>query len=375
MTKRMMVTTVVLLIGQGAYAAVPPSQPKTSEPGGSVYHHRVVTKSACGQGDTKSWIFEPDDPKPAQAPLIVFNHGWGGTNPATYGAWIEHLVRRGNIVVYPVYQDEEEWRYPTNKITPNAIAAVKNALECMRADVKRYVQPDMEKFAILGHSAGGLITANMAALAASAGLPVPKAIMCVQPGKTWAKSERVAIPLDDLSSITSDTLLLVVVGDHDQVVQDVDAKKIFKGARQIPLHQKDFVVMVSDAHGVPALEADHFAPVAVNEAYNVEQKKKTGGLRNRQESYARPKIRQRLAQRKTEADHRLDYLHNAVNRGKCSVNALDYYGLWKLFDGLYGAAFFGKDQEYALGNTPKQRSMGVWSDGVAVQELHVTDEP
>jgi hypothetical protein len=57
------------------------------------------------------------------------------------------------------------------------------------------------------------------------------------------------------------------------------------------------------------------------------------------------------------------------------VNALDYYGTWKLFDGLIDAAFTGKNRDYALGNTPQQRFMGVWSDGVPVKELKVTDKP
>jgi hypothetical protein len=57
------------------------------------------------------------------------------------------------------------------------------------------------------------------------------------------------------------------------------------------------------------------------------------------------------------------------------VNALDYYGTWKLFDALTDAAFTGKNRDYALGNTPQQRFMGVWSDGVPVKELKVTDKP
>ena len=57
------------------------------------------------------------------------------------------------------------------------------------------------------------------------------------------------------------------------------------------------------------------------------------------------------------------------------VNAMDFYGTWKLFDALCDAAFYGKNREYALGNTPQQRFMGLWSDGVPVKELKVTDKP
>jgi hypothetical protein len=58
-----------------------------------------------------------------------------------------------------------------------------------------------------------------------------------------------------------------------------------------------------------------------------------------------------------------------------AINALDYYGVWKLFDGLCDAAFFGKNREYALGDTSQQRFMGKWSDGVPVKELVITDKP
>jgi hypothetical protein len=57
------------------------------------------------------------------------------------------------------------------------------------------------------------------------------------------------------------------------------------------------------------------------------------------------------------------------------VNALDFYGTWKLFDALCDAAFYSKNREYALGNTPQQRFMGLWSDGTRVKELIVTDKP
>jgi hypothetical protein len=54
---------------------------------------------------------------------------------------------------------------------------------------------------------------------------------------------------------------------------------------------------------------------------------------------------------------------------------MDYYSTWKLFDALTDYAFYGIEQEYCLGNTPEQRFMGYWSDGVPVRELVVTDTP
>lgn len=70
----------------------PPNQPELG-PGGADYRHTEVIKNRYGQGDDEYWIFEPISPAPASAPLVVFNHGWGGMDPKAYGAWIEHIGR------------------------------------------------------------------------------------------------------------------------------------------------------------------------------------------------------------------------------------------------------------------------------------------
>jgi hypothetical protein len=85
------------------------------------------------------------------------------------------------------------------------------------------------------------------------------------------------------------------------------------------------VTLSSDDHGEPALLADHFVPL-------------TNGL-------------------------------------DVSLDALDWYGTWKLTDALMACAFGGEWCEVALGNTPEQRYMGAWSDGVPVTEAVVTDDP
>jgi hypothetical protein len=101
------------------------------------------------------------------------------------------------------------------------------------------------------------------------------------------------------------------------------------------------VLVRSDYHGTPALVASHLAPVAPSLAYN-----EGGDIA----AASRPSMR-----------------HASVMLG-----AMDYYGFWKLFDGLSDAAFYGTNRQYALGNTPEQRYMGKWSDGTPVKELEVT---
>jgi len=315
----------------------PPEQPERG-PGGADYAHAKVKKSSVGRGGKKAWIFEPADPSPEKAPVVVFLHGWGAWWPLHYRTWIDHLVRRGNVVIYPRYQASFV-TLPT-RMTANAIAGIQDALAELPKDGR--VHPDGDRFAVAGHSLGGVIAANVAATADDAGLPRPLAVMCVQPGDP-KHAQVVSEPLGtidmqfrgvlgDCSAIPAGTLVLVVVGDCDEVVSDTTARIIWDGIRHLPAADRDFVIVHSDDHGSPALKADHFSPIAPQKNSFVEW---TGSAR---------------------------------------TDALDYYGTWKLLDGLTDAAFHGRNREYALGNTPEQRYMGTWPDGTPVKELEVLEK-
>ncbi|MFO7678116.1 MAG: alpha/beta hydrolase, partial [Thermoplasmatota archaeon] len=193
---------------------LPPDQPSTG-PGGSNYSHFGVRKSRYGFGGQRFWIFEPFGPKPESAPVIVFLHGFTAINPFIYREWIYHLVQRGNIVIYPRYQ---QWILRGSAdYHPNAVNAVKQAITILQDG--GHVQPELEKFAITGHSLGGGLTVSLAAVAEQQGLPIPKAIMPVQP--FLYRIDEV-----NLSDICSETLMLVVVGEDDTIVGNQSGKII-----------------------------------------------------------------------------------------------------------------------------------------------------
>ncbi|MGA1876417.1 MAG: hypothetical protein ACMUIA_12500 [bacterium] len=75
-----------------ALSASGPAQPPEG-PGGADYLHAEIISDEYGSGATGYFLFEPDSPKPAAAPLVIFLHGWFGTRPCAFGAWIEQLVR------------------------------------------------------------------------------------------------------------------------------------------------------------------------------------------------------------------------------------------------------------------------------------------
>jgi hypothetical protein len=93
----------------------------------------------------------------------------------------------------------------------------------------------------------------------------------------------------------------------------------------VPADQRDFVLMHSDRHGSPALIADHYAPLTASSGWD--------------------------------------------------VNALDWFGTWKLLDLLTDCSFRDHGCSTAFGGSPIEMSMGEWSDGRPVVPLTVTDSP
>lgn len=193
-------------------------------------------------------------------------------------------------------------------------------------------------------------------------------MLSVEPGKTWGPATG-QVPLVDLSQIPTGTLLITLAGDQDQLVREQDAKRIYKETTRIPTRDKDFVLLQSDNHGKPALAANHFAPVAPSRGM-------TG--------IARPRLTLTVANQSplVEGDGgpvrgRRRVVRPAVAEGgnfvASGINTLDYYGTWKLFDALLDAGLYNRNRNIALGNTPEQRFMGKWSDGVPVKPLLVSD--
>jgi len=324
-------------VGSTSQPAVhPPAQP-VDGPGGAKAAHASVITHTYGEGGTQYWVYEPDGPKPASAPVVIFIHGWCAWNPAIYGAWIDHIVKRGNIVIFPIYQATV--LTSPHDFTANAIASIQDALRRL-ANEPGHVKPQLDHFAAVGHSVGGLLVANVAALAAESELPQIRAVMSTEPGKTTNGSGQPFVPLSDMKKIPATTLLLAVAGDNDRLVGKSDALRIFHESTTVAAENKNFVIVRSDSHGTPPLVANHLAPIAPDTTYN------TSGA--------------------------AAAFHPALRNPGVMIDALDYYGFWKLFDGLCDAAFYGTHREFALGDAPEQRYMGKWSDGTPVKELEVT---
>ena len=296
----------------------------------SIYPHRGVARAEFGRGVRSYWLFEPAEPRPERAPVIVLNHGWLAVNPGAYGAWIDHLVRSGNIVVFPRYQADALTLPPD--FLPNALDAVRDALDVLEL-ARGHVRPDREQFALIGHSAGGNLAAQMAAMAAEAKLPKPRAVIAMMPGEVVPSRE------PDLSAIPAETLLVVAVAEEDFVVGDLRAREIFVQASAIPLSRKKFVFYRSDLHGTPRLIAHHLAPTAAYHLFD------SG-----------------------------DGLFRGFQMNQAEVNALDRAGFWRLADLTLQAAFAGRTLDEATNHGELFSHLGYWSDGRPVARPFVGDD-
>jgi acetyl esterase/lipase len=309
----------------GVTVATQPIQPSHG-PGSSDYAHGDVQISKYGKGARQFWIFTPTEPVPVQAPVIVFLHGWGSMEPDAYTAWIRHLVRGGNIVIYPRYQ-EGIGTLP-NAFVDHAVSAIHDALG--RLASAGTIQPQLDRFAFVGHSMGAIMSANIAQNPDHHKLPAPKCLFLAEPA-----FEPI---LGRYDQVRSETLLVIVVGSD--VKRDAAAQRILSGTTRVPSSNKNYVALASDLHGNPPLVSDHFAPCAADEFVQSQSKSSRNEWRGR------------------------------------TKDALDYFGYWKICDGLLDAAFLGVHREFAFGNTPEVRFMGMWSDGTPVEPaavLPITD--
>lgn len=283
------------------------------------YPHAAFRGEELGQGPRSYWLFEPTEPSPELAPVVVFHHGWLAVNPGIYGAWIQHLCRRGFVVIYPRYH--ADWTTSPSDYVPNALAATRDALHVLRLAPNR-VRPDLDRFALIGHSAGANLSALLAASAARSGLPRPRAVIAVMPGEVRP------VPGPSLSEIPSDTLLVTVAGDRDLVVGDARARAIHEGATAVPPERKLYVLYRSDLRGPVPLVADHLAPTAPLASLDSGE----GPFRTFQMSLG-------------------------------EVDLLDLYGFWRLADLTLDAAFSGRTLAEATAHGARIRDLGHWGNG------------
>jgi dienelactone hydrolase len=347
-----------------AHAATPPPQPR-SGPGGADYAATEVAKKVVGRASGATYVFHAAGIPAEPRPVVIFFHAWGAVNPQTYGGWIEHLARKGFLVLYPRFQELGRTR-PVDA-TGNAATLIKEAFEALASDPE--ARPDPTRVVLAGHTAGGAIAANIAALAKAENLPVPKAVFITMPGGIARDAKSRGIVLGELSNIDPSTLLITMIGDREFRAADLAAKRILREATEVPANRKVFMRVLSDDHGFPTLSATLASPGSLKEAYDGTK------IRIPPDPPGDPRA-ERLRRQKWSADMVLSGEQTVlVNQLATNVtDTLDYLAFWRTLDMAMAAAFAGRDAQ-ALRNDPTFTDMGRWSDGWPVKRLAAIDAP
>ncbi len=327
--KRILICCLVLLSLNGfSQSITAPDQPLEG-PGSSDYPHEKVAQYDFASKPNGYWLYEPAAPKPEKANVIVFVHGYGAYNPMIYGSWIKHLVRKGNTVIFPRYQRNLVSPSPKH-FADNVVDAIHDALKMLKTE--GHVVPVTDHFSLVGHSYGGVISANLTVYHKRYSIPKPEAVLLVSPGTGPFRGGL----LKTYEKIPEDTNLVVMVSDNDRTVGDKIGKLIYKTA--IHVKNKNLIRQYPDYYGSENLSAGH------DECYAVDKEFDSG-------------VRNFSAKRALKIGH---------------LNTIDFLAYWKIYDALNAYTREGKWKNYALGNTIEQRSMGHWSDGKPVKELEIT---
>jgi dienelactone hydrolase len=348
----------VSLAAPAAFAATPPQQPGQG-PGGSDYKIADVVKRGTGTVSSGTYVFHGSDTPATPRPVVVFFHSWGAVNPGLYGGFIDHLARKGYLVLFPRFQD-------VNRSRPaDASTLAENLIHDALADLVSDPQarPDLQRVAYIGHSAGVPIALNVAAAAGDHQnqIPAPKLIFGLVPGGIAANEKERGIMLRNLSTIDPSTLLIAMSGDRDYQPSDRASRQIFEVASGVPATHKLFMRAGSDDHGYPALTATLAFPGSPKPEYDA------SAIKLPPDPPRDPKQKNTW---KWSADMSLSGPQTILTQqlGTNPVDTLDYLALWKTFEMAADAAFSGKDAS-ALTRDPKFVDMGNWSDGWPVRRL------
>lgn len=310
------------VIPHGIIQSVVQPEQAASGPGGREYRFASVQTHRIGQLPTGVTVFQPDgidETTRHDLSVIVFLHGFTAVQPQRYGAWIEHLVRRGAVVIYPDYQEAGFLTGGQDQYINNMFAGISSGLDAFD------LEP--ERVHVVGHSLGAVLTMVYGMLAAERGMPPASSLTMITPGgcRTCGHTPGFGVPVALDRRLPEDMLISIVVGEDDDLVGSSDALALSRMAANVPPDRRRFVRVRSDDHGQPALAADHLFPQTAG----------SGG----------------------------------------EEDALDWYALWRPFDALVSCADAGHECDTALGTSDAARSMGSWSDGTPVEPLVIQNSP
>ena len=257
-------------LSQAAFWHKPPGEPEFGFGSRENYiseHYLEYQFGSAAEGN-QTWYYVPEQLKyGSSAPVVVFLHGFAALIPKLYQTHIEHLVKQGNIVIFPQFQkatlngflseaglfspaDQSIW-------AKRAVATVDQAL----AELGPLVQAD--EVYLYGHSLGGLI-----ALAWQAeGGVAPTAVVLSHPQVNAQEGipafvraflTIVEIPWRDYAPAIS-APVIILNGNEDTIATVDQSREILSLLESAP--GAELYIAQRDCYGYPCMSPNHGGPL------------------------------------------------------------------------------------------------------------------
>ncbi len=344
-----MLYTVAMIPAMGRASmqdVVQPSGPAALE---ARQTHGSVDVISLGEGAQRVYVFLPADPGLSDTvPMVFFAHGWQGMNPKNYGALIDHLAREGEVVIFPVYQEDDATS--PQGVTATAAAAEQRALDELK---RRGLEPDSQRVVYFGYSMGAAISLRLAA-SAQAVLPKPQALVLAAPGDAYhvAKGEAAKSIWPDVKQLPKTLPIAIVTGEDDKAIGLPSGRKLAAELCKVTLpDRRVLLVLPSDEHGGTKVNAGHGSPGAPDSRYDFDLHTPASAIPN----------------------------HIAGRKGfeaSASLTQLDFFGYWRVLDAVIDSLAAAPSTSAAYvppkvvfgepgprGFVPVRLDLGTWPDG------------
>jgi acetyl esterase/lipase len=190
----------------------------------------------AGDPENAAWVFTGVRDRP-DAPVVVFLHDWGSTDPRAHGPWIAHLVRRGADVIFPTYQVGQGDL--VGRAAAQGAAGVRTGLAVLGRRPRT--------LAYAGYGVGGALAADVAASARARRIPPPGAVLALYPSRRarplLVDSSFTALPVSAASGIPPSARVLALAGAADTGETQRTARAIVAGATAVPRRRRRFEVV------------------------------------------------------------------------------------------------------------------------------------
>jgi pimeloyl-ACP methyl ester carboxylesterase len=198
-----------------------------------------------GHGSSGVWVLTPTARRARN--VVVFIHGWTANVPFLWHqVWLDHLLRNGSDVVFPVYQ----WTGDESEL----VTSLYDLRSGLQAGFSALGRPQL-RVVVVGYSVGGALAFYYAADAGGWGIPRPSAVYSIFPIDPVSMDPGL-LHLGAPPTIPS----LILVGGRGTTVGNAGATAFRRWLAPVPKRLKTYRLLRSDPKG---LWFDHESPTDV----------------------------------------------------------------------------------------------------------------